>query len=142
MSEPVTFTSNDLLDSLMRAAMQPSVDANGHPVYNPLSSITSTVSQQMGQQGPFRDALLAALTERIDAIADGVVGKVPETIFTKRYPTFGRDEPEYHISSWVKEPLTAALAEALKPAMERYVNENFPTMELDSITVNVTVKPK
>lgn len=138
----------DLLDSMMRVAFTPPTyeytDSSGQRQvgYGPsvIQPFMNQVTRAMGDE-EFAAKFMARVEMFMPEIAKRIAERLPDLLFEKVGQGYGKPDL-WRIVTFMREPVEAALAEALKPAVAEYVASRFPTADLDSlgITVNIEVK--
>lgn len=143
-------TQDELLDSLMRAALQDLVAVGTGPdggpalttTRSPLMTMVDQIQYEISRNDDFKRQFIEAVMQRVPNIADAVALKMPDTIVYKKqvssYPSTYADV----LAPWIEAAVKEALVEALRPVLADYVANRFPTADLDTmgITVNIEVK--
>lgn len=144
----MNITTEDILDSLMRVALDPPVtsvtDANGnsylHSEPSMMQPIVNAIVQRINNDAELKDAIVAqvvaTIPNMIPAIHQRILGYVVEEHVNK--PSYGGG-PTYTkavIAKWAEEPIQAALLEALRSRVMEHVDTDLP---LEAYDVNITV---
>jgi hypothetical protein len=150
MTSHMPITNEELLDSLMRAALRPTVvivgtNPDGSPMLapgdSPLASMVGSIVYEMSKtNSPVRDRLVEAVHARVEEIAQSVASRMPDSIIVKKqmssYPPEYRNVPV----EWMQAAICDALAEALRPKIADYVAERFPVLDLDDMRVSINIE--
>lgn len=154
----MNFSDTDLLDAMMRAAFKPSTepyamyDSNGNVKisYTPSASLIDPIIQvirkKIEDDEEFRQRLINELIQRMDVIADAIVGRVisNESAFgiAQTGSSFNGSSINYKLADWLQEPLGEALAVALtKPLVKHFTKEGSINPANVQLNVSVEVHP-
>lgn len=146
----MNITTNDILDSLMRVALQPNVtrtvDSAGNPMAFQEPSLMEPIVRQISQSISNDADLKAAIVAQVIGLVPSMVPAIQQRLVTyvveertERSSWGGGSYTKAVIAKWAEEPIQQALVEALRTKIEEHVVTTMGDLPLERYDVNITV---
>lgn len=137
----MNITTNDILDSLMRVALQPELLTTPNGSFSSpsiMSPIVSAITSQIQNDPELKASIVAQVVKLIPDMVPMLQQRLLNYVVEEHKSTsYNSSFTRAVIAKWAEEPIQAALAEALRSKIE----ERLPEMEqpLENYDVNITV---